>query len=169
MSRERLFQHLKVGLISAVAILLVGALVTRPVAETQIALFFAVLVLIATFLRIDAGDGSIGFEAAVVFGALVIFHSPSIALVSVAVGAGAFALYQAAVSRSWQVEPFYNVAQLALSYLIVGALYAVAVAGDAQPAAKMAGFTLLLVGYVGVHLLFVATRRYFEEEAIPID
>jgi diguanylate cyclase (GGDEF)-like protein len=169
MSRERLFQLLKVGLISGVAILLIAALVSRPAAETQIALFFAVLVLIATFMRIDAGDASIGFEAAVVFGALVIFHSPSIALVSVAVGAGAYAVYQAIVRRSWQVEPFYNVAQLALSYLIVGALYAVAVAGDAPPAAKMAGFTLLLVGYVGVHLLFVATRRYFEEEAIPID
>ncbi|HEX2061924.1 MAG TPA: sensor domain-containing diguanylate cyclase, partial [Thermoanaerobaculia bacterium] len=159
----------KAGLIVLAILLLAVALVTRPGDELRTALVFAALVLIASFVRIETGDASIGFEAAVVFGAIVIFHSPAVALVSVFVGAGAYATYRAATVRSWTLEPFYNAAQLALSYSIVGLLYSVAVAGDAEPAAKMAGFTLLLVGYVSVHLLFVSLRRWFEEEASPID
>jgi diguanylate cyclase (GGDEF)-like protein len=169
MSRSGFFRWWKVGVIVVAVLLLVAALVTRPGAELRTALVFAVLVLIACFVRIEAGDASIGFEAAVVFGAIVIFHSPAVALVSVLIGAGAYSTYRAASAKSWTIEPFYNAAQLALSYSIVGLLYSVAVAPDAKPAAKMAGCTLLLVGYVGVHLLFVSIRRYFEEEASPID
>ncbi|HYC58211.1 MAG TPA: sensor domain-containing diguanylate cyclase [Thermoanaerobaculia bacterium] len=169
MTRATLFHWWKVGCI-ALAILLLGiAVVTQPTADMRTALVFAALVLVAAFLRIEMGDASIGFEAAVVFGAIVIFHSPAVALVSVLVGTAAHAAYLAAKVRAWRLEPFYNAAQLALSYSIVGLLYSVAVAGDAKPAAKMAGFTLLLVGYVGVHLLFVSVRRYFEEDAAPID
>lgn len=169
MSRASLFHWWKVGVIALTVVLLAGALAMRPGQELQTALVFAALVLVAAFLRIETGDASIGFEAAVVFGAVVIFHSPAVALVSVFVGASAHAAYRALTERQWRLEPFYNAAQLALSYSIVGLLYSVAVANDAKPAAKMAGFTLLLVGYVGVHLLFVSVRRYFEEEASPID
>jgi diguanylate cyclase (GGDEF)-like protein len=169
MSRTSLFHWWKVGIISLTALLLVAAVVVRPAGEMRTALVFAALVLVASFLRIEMGDASIGFEAAVVFGAIVIFHSPAVALVSVLIGAGAHAMYRALADRSWRLEPFYNAAQLALSYSIVGLLYSLAVAHDADPAAKMAGFTLLLVGYAGVHLLFVSVRRYFEEDAAPID
>jgi diguanylate cyclase (GGDEF)-like protein len=174
MSRASLFHWWKVGVITLAVLLLAAAVVLRPIDETRTALLFAVLVLVAAFLRIEMGDASIGFEAAVVFGAVVIFHSPAVALVSVLTGAGAHAAYRSLQARSegqrgWRLEPFYNAAQLALSYSIVGLLYSLAVAQDAKPAAKMAGFTLLLVGYVGVHLLFVSVRRYFEEDAAPID
>ncbi|HYH08398.1 MAG TPA: sensor domain-containing diguanylate cyclase [Thermoanaerobaculia bacterium] len=169
MSRSTFFRWWKAGFIVVAVLLLVAALITRPVAELRTALVFAALVLIASFVRIETGDASIGFEAAVVFGAIVIFHSPAVALVSVLIGAGAYATYRAATSKLWTIEPFYSAAQLALSYSIVGLLYSVAVAPDAKAAAKMAGFTLLLVGYVSVHLLFVSARRYFEEEAAPID
>jgi diguanylate cyclase (GGDEF)-like protein len=174
MSRSSFFHWWKAGVIALTVLLLAVAVVTRPPEETRTALVFAALVLVAAFLRIEMGDASIGFEAAVVFGAIVIFHSPAVALVSVLVGAGAHAAYRSVVARSggdriWRLEPFYNAAQLALSYSVVGLLYSLAVARDARPAAKMAGFTLLLVGYVGVHLLFVSIRRYFEEDAAPID
>jgi diguanylate cyclase (GGDEF)-like protein len=174
MPRSSLFHWWKVSVIALTVLLLGVAVVTRPPEETWTALVFAALVLVAAFLRIEMGDASIGFEAAVVFGAIVIFHSPAVALVSVLIGAGAHAAYRsiaarAAGDRSSLLEPFYNAAQLALSYSIVGLLYSLAVAHDAKPAAKMAGFTLLLVGYVGVHLLFVSVRRYFEEDAAPID
>lgn len=169
MSRASLFHSWKVGVIALTALLLAGAVAVRPGAELQTALVFAVLVLVAAFLRIEMGDASIGFEAAVVFGAIVIFHSPAVALVSVFAGTAAHAAYRALTEKQWRLEPFYNAAQLALSYSIVGLLYSVAVANDAEPAAKMAGFALLLVGYVGVHLLFVSVRRYFEEDASPID
>lgn len=169
MIRTTLFRWWKVGVIALTAALLVPAVLTRQPAEMQTTLVFAALVLLAMFLRIETGDASVGFEAAVVFGALVVFHSPAVALISVAAGAGAFAGYRAVATRTWRIEPFYNAAQLALSYTIVGVLYSVAVAPDAQPAAKMAGFTLLLVGYIGVHLLFVGIRRYLEEDAASPD
>lgn len=168
-SRTALFRGFKVAVVAAAVCLLIFASVTRPVAETRTALVFAALVLVATFLRIDAGDASVGFEAAVVFGALIIFHSPAVALIAVFAGAGAHALYDALARRKWELEPFYNAAQLTLSYSIVALLYAVAVAPNAPPPAKMAGATLLLVGYVGLHLLFLSLRRYFEEETAPLD
>ena len=169
MSRTLFFRGFKVAVVAAAVSLLIFAAITRPAAEMATALVLAALVLVATFLRIDAGDASVGFEAAVVFGALLIFHSPSVALVAVFVGSGAHALHDALAQKKRELEPFYNAAQLALSYAIVGLLYAVAVEPDARPAAKMAGATLLLVGYVGLHLLFVSLRRYFEEETAPLD
>ncbi len=169
MSRTLLFRGFKVAVVAAAVSLLILAILTRPLTETRTALAFAALVLVATFLRIEAGDASVGFEAAVVFGALIIFHSPSVALIAVFAGTGTHALYDALRRKKWELEPFYNAAQLALSYSIVGLLYAVAVAVDARPPAKMAGATLLLVGYVGLHLLFVSLRRYGEGETAPLD
>ena len=169
MSRTAFFRGFKVAVVLAAVCLLVYGLVTRPAVETRTALVFAALVLVAMFLRADAGDAAVGFEAAVVFGALLIFHSPLVALIAVLTGAGAHALYDALARRKGELEPFYNAAQLALSYSLVGLLYSVAVAADARPAAKMAGATLLLVGYVGIHLLFLSLRRYAEAETTPLD
>jgi diguanylate cyclase (GGDEF)-like protein len=169
MSRSSLFHWWKVGVIALAVVLLAAAALARPPHEMRAALVFAALVLVACFVRIEMGDASIGFEAAVVFGAIVIFHSPAVALVSVLIGAVAHATYRAANEQSWRIEPFYNAAQLAVSYSVVGLLYSLAVAANAAPASKMSGFTLLLVGYIGVHLLFVSVRRYFEEDASPID
>jgi len=169
MSRSALFHWWKVGIITLSSSLLVVAALTLSAIELRTALVLAVLVLVASFLRIESGDASIGFEAAVVFGAVVIFHSPSVALVSVLVGAGTYATYRTFTQKPYRLEPYYNAAQLALSYSIVGLLYSVAVARNAERAAKMAGFALLLVGYIAVHLLFVAVRRWFEEDPAPID
>src|SRR4028118_1561748 len=83
MLRASLFRWWKVGLIALSIVLFAVAGATRPGAGLQPALVLAALVRVATFLRVDAGDASVGFEAAVVFGAIVIFHSPSVALVSV--------------------------------------------------------------------------------------
>jgi len=168
-SRTAFFRGFRVAVVAAAVSLLIYSAMTRPPAETRTALVFAALVLVATFLRIDAGDASVGFEAAVVFGALLIFHSPAVALMAVFIGVGAYAMYDALSRKKWEIEPFYNAAQLALSYSIVGLLYSLAVAADAPASAKMAGATLLLVGYVGIHLLFVSLRRYAEGETAPLD
>jgi diguanylate cyclase (GGDEF)-like protein len=173
MSRIPFFRFWKAVVVASAVILLVTALLTRPSAELRATAVFAGLVLVASFLRIEAGDASMGFEAAIVFGAIVIFHSPAVALVSVLLGTGAHAAYQEIAGRNMErrrrIEPFYNAAQLALSYAIVGLLYAAAVAHDAAPSAKMSGFALLLVSYVAVHLVFVAMRKWFEEDTTPID
>jgi diguanylate cyclase (GGDEF)-like protein len=169
MSRASLFRWWKAGIVVLTIALLGWSIATRPVSELQTALFFAALVLVATFVRIEGGDASVGFEAAVVFGALIIFHDPFVALVAVFVGCAAHGAYLAAKEKRVLLEPFYNASQLALSYTIVGLLYSVAVAKDARPAAKMAGFVLLLVGYLVTHLLFVTIRRYFEGDTAPLD
>ena len=169
MSRATFFRWWKIGVVAAAVLLLVYEVATRPLVETRTALVLSALVLVATILRIDAGDASIGFEAAVAFGALLVFHSPAMALTAVFAGAGAHALYDAAARKRWQLEPFYNAAQLALTYGIIGVLYSMAVARDAPPSAKMAGATLLLAGYVGFHLAFVSLRRYAEGETAPLD
>ncbi len=101
-SRTAFFRGFKIAIVAVALALLIFAVMTRPAAETRTALVFAALVLIATFLRIDAGDASVGFEAAVVFGALLIFHSPAVALVAVLIGSGAHALYDALTRRKWR-------------------------------------------------------------------
>ena len=169
MQRTTFFRYWKGGILVLAAVLLVFALVAQPARNTEAALFFAALVLVATFLRLEAGDASIGFEASIAFGALIIFHSPSVAFVAVLLGSALHALYEAVSQRMLRLEPFYNAAQLALSYGVVGLLYTVAVARDAKPAAKMAGFILLLVGYLVAQLLFLTIRRYFEEDTSPLD
>jgi len=165
MQRTTLFRYWKTGAVLVAAMLFVVAVVVQTNAERQAALFFATLVLIASFLRLENGDASVGFEAAIAFGALIIFHSPAVAFVAVLLGGVAHAL----IRRARDLDPFYNAAQLALSYGIVGLLYTVAIARDARPAAKMAGFVLLLVGYLVAQLAFVSIRRYFEEETSPLD
>ncbi|MEO8381927.1 MAG: diguanylate cyclase [Acidobacteriota bacterium] len=168
MSRATLFRWWRVGVV-AVAVLLLGFLATtRPPEETRTALVLAVLVLVATFLRVDAGEAA-GFEAPIVFGALIALHSPSVALVATFVGVAAHACYEALAHRRWKLEPFADAAQLALAYGLVGFLYTMAVANDARPSSKMAGVTLLFAGSVGLQLLLVALRRYAEDDGAPVD
>ena len=123
MSRVALFRWWKAGIVLLTIILLGWSVATRPVTELQTALFFAALVLVATFVRIEGGDASVGFEAAVVFGALIIFHDPFVALMAVFAGCAAHGVFVAARHKRVLLEPFYNAAQLALSYAIVGWLY----------------------------------------------
>jgi len=165
MSRASVFRTLKSGVIAVAAALFVLALVVQPAEHTGAALVFAVLVLVATFVRLEAGDASIGFEAAIAFGALILFHSPSVAFVAVLAGTVAHAIAR----RETRLDPYFNAAQLALSYGVVGLLYTLAVARDAKVSAKMAGFVLLLVGYLVAQLLFVTIRRWFEEDTSPLD
>jgi hypothetical protein len=70
MSRAALFRFWKAIVIAAAILLFVAAVVTRPASEWKAALVFGALVLVASFLRIGAGDASIGFEASIVFGAI---------------------------------------------------------------------------------------------------
>jgi len=165
MPRSPFFRSWKIGVVLVAAALFFYALVAEPANQRGAALFFAALVLIASFLRIEAGDASVGFEAAIAFGALIVFHSPAVAFVAVLLGMVAHVL----IRRTPRLDPFYNAAQLALSYGVVSFLYTVAVARDAKPAAKMAGFVLLLVGYLVAQLLFITIRRYFEEDTAPLD
>jgi diguanylate cyclase (GGDEF)-like protein len=169
MNRATFFRWWKAGVVALAVLLLVAAAMTRTPAELPTVAVLAALVLAAAFLRIGSGDASVGFEAAVVFGAILVFHDPAVALLAVFLGTGIHALYTAASRKEWHVEPFYASAQLALSYALVGLLYSLAVAPDAPAPSKMAGVVLLSGGYVGIHLLFVTLRRYAEGESGTLD
>lgn len=169
MSRTTVFQWWKASLVALALLAFTIAVVTHPPARSWTAAGFALLVLVAVILRIDGGEGAIGFEAPVVFGVLVVSHHPAVAAAAVFAGAGAGALWQMRRDHSWSALRLYGAGQLTLSYTIVGVLYTQAVAADARPAAKMAGYTLLLVGYAAVQLLFASMRRYFDGEGAAFD
>jgi len=132
-------------------------------------LVLAALVCVASLVRIDAGEETIAFEASVVFGALIIYHDPRIALLAVVFGSGAQSIYDGTRKKQWTIDRAHAVAQLALSAFLVGLLYTSAVARDAGPDAKIAGYILLVVGYMVMQLLSLSLRRYFEGDSRPID
>ncbi|HWW60849.1 MAG TPA: GAF domain-containing protein, partial [Thermoanaerobaculia bacterium] len=169
MARSTWFRVYQTAIVVVAALVFAWALMVRPFEDVENALFFAALVFIAGFLRVDAGESSLGFEAAVVFGALILFHDPAVVLIAVLAGAIPHAFYESAADRSWRLDRFANAAQLAVAYSIVGVLYAQAVARDAAPMAKVAGYILLVIGYVVVHLAFATLRRGFEGDAAAVD
>jgi diguanylate cyclase (GGDEF)-like protein len=169
MSRAGLFRLLQTAVIAVAVLLGAFAVAVEPWSDTRTGLIFAALVLVASFLRIEAGEDSIGFDAAVVFGALIVFHELGVVVLAVLVGAGAHALYDAIAKKSWRIEPFYTAAQLVLSYGFVSLLYTVAVAHDAPPMAKVAGYVLIVVGYLVINLTFASLRRWIEGDSAPLD
>jgi diguanylate cyclase (GGDEF)-like protein len=169
MSRSALFRTWQIAVALVTTVLVIWSLSTRPFQQMEYALFFAALVLLATLIRIDAGEASVGFEAAVVLGAVIVFHDPAVALLAVFFGVGAHSLYEVTQKKARPLTALYNAAQLALSYWVVAWLYASAVASNAPPMAKVSGYILLLVGYLVAHLAFASLRRYFEGDAGPID
>ena len=157
MSRAVLF---RIYVLAAIAIA-VGAMVwTFSVASwttVETLLFYAALVAVAAWVRVD--DHAPGFEAAVVFAAILLLHDPAVALISVFVGTAAYHVARDSGRRKFRLDSFYDAAQLALSYYIVALLYSSAVAKDAPLMAKVSGYILLVVGYLVGHVLFAAIRH----------
>ena len=171
MPRSSLFHWWKVGVIALTVLLLGVAVVTRPPEETRTALVFAALVLVAAFLRIEMGDASIGFEAAVVFGAIVIFTSGGGAGVGTR-GAGAHAAYRSAARRGGaKLAP-----RAVLQHRAAGAVLfsrrccSIRWPWPRRQTGREDGRVHAAPGRLRRrHLLFVSVRRYFEEDAAPID
>jgi diguanylate cyclase (GGDEF)-like protein len=157
MSRAALF---RIYVLSAIVIAVVAVVWTISVASwttVETLLFYAALVGIASWVRVD--DATAGFEAAVVFAAILLLHDPAVALISVFVGTGAYRIARDAGNRALRLDSLYEPAQLALSYYVVALLYSSAVARDAPLMAKFSGYILLVVGYLVAHLLFVSVRH----------
>ncbi|HEX7676563.1 MAG TPA: hypothetical protein VF713_00450, partial [Thermoanaerobaculia bacterium] len=157
MSRAVLF---RIYVLAAIVIALTAVVWTFSVASwttVETLLFYAALVSVAAWVRVD--DDTHGFEAAVVFAAILILHDPAVALISVFVGTAVYHVARDAGRRTFRLESLYDAAQLALSYYIVALLYASAVAKDAQLMAKVSGYILLVVGYLVAHVLFAAIRH----------
>jgi diguanylate cyclase (GGDEF)-like protein len=169
MPRPAFFRLWQAAVVATTVMVVVWALVVHSPLYAEHSLFFAALVLIATFLRTEAGEESIGFEAAIAFGAIILFHDPAIAVVSVFAGGLAHDLTVAARARRISLSRLYVTSHLALSYWIVALLYASAVDRNAPAMAKVSGFILLLIGYLVARLLFASLRRWFEGDGGPID
>jgi diguanylate cyclase (GGDEF)-like protein len=167
MSRAVLFR-VYVG--AAIAIAIVAVVWTFSVASwasVQSLLFYAALVAVAAWVRVD--DETPGFEAAVVFAAILLLHDPAVALIAVFVGAGLYHVARDAGRRRFRIDSLYQAAQLALSYYIVALLYASAVARDALLMAKVSGYILLVVGYLVAHILFAAIRHALDGSSEAFD
>lgn len=147
--------------IIAVVVIVLTAL-ERPAGFTESAIFFAALVAIASFIRVDSDEGSTGFEAAVVFAAILLTHESAVALASVFVGVAVYNLYVDVAARHFRARSLGSAAELALSYYVVALLYTSAVAHEAPLIAKGSGYILLLIGYLLAHIGFAAIRFYVE-------
>jgi len=131
---------------SAIAAIAIAAAVSAVWPSVNPLVFFALLVAVAGRLRIDDDDpAGAGFEAAVVFAAVVLLHTPYVALFAALTLRGRRRLL--------------DVAQLTVSYFVVALLYCSAVAVDAPLMARVSGYVLLLVGYLAANLAFRAARR----------
>ena len=159
MSRSALFRTYQAAAIVVALLLLAWEVTSRPAPLLEACLFCSALVLIASFLRLGADDDAVGFEAAVAFPAIILYHDPGVALVSVFVGTALYNIYRCAARRELRIAPLYDAAELAMSYYVVALLYASAVARDADVMAKVSGYILLLVGYLVAHIAFNATRH----------
>src|SRR5436853_4676183 len=107
---RNIYRAWQITAVALAAIVSVWTLATHPLSSIALAGFFAALILCAAFLRIDADEASIGFEAPIVFGAIIIFHDPTLPLVATFVGLGLHAL------RSRRFEAVAGAAQSSLAY-----------------------------------------------------
>ncbi len=167
MSRAVLF---RIYVLSAIVIAFTAVVWTFSVASwttVETLLFYAALVSVAAWVRVD--DDTPGFEAAVVFAAILLLHDPAVALISVFVGTAVYHLARDAGRRTFRLDSLYDAAQLALSYYIVGLLYVSAVAKDAQLMAKVSGYILLVIGYLVAHVFFAAIRHALDASRDALD
>ncbi|HSY51867.1 MAG TPA: sensor domain-containing diguanylate cyclase [Thermoanaerobaculia bacterium] len=167
MSRPLLF---RIYVLTAIVIAITAVVWTFSVASWTTAetlLFYAALVAVVAWVRVD--EDSPGFEAAVVFAAILVLHNPAVALICVFVGASAAHVVRDAGRRTFRLDSFYDAAQLALSYYIVAILYASAVAREAPLMAKVSGYILLVVGYLLAHVAFAAVRHALDERSGALD
>jgi diguanylate cyclase (GGDEF)-like protein len=132
----------------------IWAIATHPSHDLGLAAFFAALILCASFLRIEADEASVAFEAPVVFAAIIIFHDPALALLAAFLGGSLHAI----AKRPLRFDRFASAAESSLAYGAVALLYASAIPRAAPPMAKVSGYIFLVFGYVVATLLLASIR-----------
>jgi diguanylate cyclase (GGDEF) domain len=167
MTRAALFRIYTFAAITVAVGAVVWTFSVSSWATAETLLFYAALVAIAAWVRVDEERHS--FEAAVVFAAILVQHDPAVALISVFAGTAAYHVARDAGRRTFRLESLYDAAQLALSYYVVALLYASAVARNAPMMAKVSGYILLIAGYLAAHILFVAIRRSLDGSGVGLD
>jgi diguanylate cyclase (GGDEF)-like protein len=122
----------------------------RPVAYLEELLFFIALVALVSFFTIESEQVTFGFEAGVIFPAIVLLHDPAVALIS---GFAGLTIWQL---RKPSLRTLHGPALLGISYFIVALLYASAVDRNAHLLAKISGYVLLVVGFLALRIAFLA-------------
>ena len=89
----------------------IWAVASHSLHDIGLAGFFAALILCASFLRIEADEASVAFEAPLVFGAIIIFHDPALALLAAFVGGTSYAI----AKRPLRLDPFAFAAESSLA------------------------------------------------------
>src|SRR6266567_2489036 len=111
MSRSALFRAWQLTAIAiAVGVLVWEMARTASVAEL---LLYAALVAAVSFLRIERDEEPIGFEAAVVFACIMLFHDPGVALVAVFAGMGVHELWRDIRRHELRIDTLHRPAQFA--------------------------------------------------------
>ena len=144
MSRSTVFRVVQVSTVAVAVFVAAWSIATDTRPELIGAAFFAVLVAIASLFRIEAGEGSIGFEAPVVFAAIIIFHDATVTGLLAFAGGLAYAIYRCIAQKRFAFDFVVGAAQLAVTYGIVALLYSSAVDRTAPWPAKISGYVLLL-------------------------
>jgi diguanylate cyclase (GGDEF)-like protein len=169
MSRLAWFRAYAVATITVAVATGVWAVAGHALPVVNTLLFFALLIAVALYLRVEEDPQCGGFEAAVIFAAVPLLHDPAVALFSAFAGALVHNILRDAGARRLRLASLLDAAQLALSYGVVAMLYCSAVAVDAPMMARVSGYVLLLVGYLVVNLAFRAARRLIEGAKEPVD
>jgi len=149
---RNIYRAWQITAVALAVIVSVWTLATHTPHDVALAGFFAALILCAAFLRIDADESPISFEAPIVFGAIIIFHDPTLALLATFLGLALHAL------KSRRFDDVAGAAQSSLAYALVAMLYTSAVMRGAPPMAKVSGYILLVVGYIVAVLLFATMK-----------
>jgi diguanylate cyclase (GGDEF)-like protein len=167
MSRTSLLRVYQVAAIGVAVAVLVLDLASATVTYAAALLFFSALVMAASFFRLRQGEESFGWEGAVSFAAVMLYHTPGAALVPVFVGTALHHVWLSAARRRFRIADFYRAAQSAISYWLVALLYTSAVARGAPVVAKISGYILLVVGYLVADLLLTSIRHTIEGAPAP--
>ena len=169
MSRGSIFRAIQVTTVAIAVAVAAWSIATDTRPDLIGAAFFTVLVAVASLFRIEAGEGSIGFEAPVVFAAIIIFHDSTVVGLLAFAGGLAYAIYRCIAQKRISFEFIVGAAQLAVTYGIVALLYSSAVERTAPWAAKISGYVLLLIGYLVTSIVVVWIRRWAEGESATFD
>jgi len=145
----RLLSLAAIGFAIAASVWMVCA---RPGVYLEQLLFFTALVALVSFFSIEVEHVTFGFEAGVIFPAILLLHDPAVALVSGFVG---LAVYQL---RKPSLQALRDPALLGISYFVVALLYASAVDKNADLLAKASGYILLVVGFLALRIGVLAIR-----------
>ncbi|HEX9981778.1 MAG TPA: sensor domain-containing diguanylate cyclase [Thermoanaerobaculia bacterium] len=143
----RFTQHrvYRVAVVVLTVLAAVSLLAFRPPTHLVATLVFAVLVLVARYLDGETGEAGVGFDAAAIFGAVIVTHDAGVAFIAAFLGYTAYALTQK--------KSVVRASEAALAYGALAWLYTLV------PLPPLVAAPLLVAGYLAAHRFRAAALR----------